>query len=599
MGNLVFQAALGGQVAVSGPNTASSYTIAVPTVSGTFVTTGDTATVTSTMISGPLTSAVGGTGVNNGSSTLTMGGSVTYSGAYTQTWTRTGNTSLTLPTSGTLQTTTGSLASNTGLPLTTGVTGTLPVANGGTNLTSFTANGVVYASSTSALATGSAFVFDGTNVGIGTSSPSTYGNLAVVSSSGTLVAVKGGASANQGGNFSVVKAGSSANLALFGDSANQLGGTPDAAVGIYTASSVPLLFNVGGSEKARFTTAGYLGIGTSSPTAPLTIAGTAATTSQVLNSTGSTTGATYGRWFNTGSDLIWGIESSAGGVLLTGSSAYSAVLYTNSAVSLQFGTAGTVKATLDSSGNLGLGVTPSAWSTAKAFQVYNASMYSTGGNTFLANNYYYNGSNNIYIQNSYATALGLNSGQFQFFVAPSGTAGGTVSFTQAMTLDNSGNLLIGATGVLNSSKLGITFNGNTFNGITLNDSASAFGTGFQYFEISGTNIGSIIRVGSTSAVVYNTTSDQRLKSNIEDAISVLDKLMQVKVRQYDWTEGDLHQDYGFIAQELEPVLSGIVTKGKTEKDMWQLDYSRLTPHLVKAIQELSAKVTALEAKLGV
>ena len=55
--------------------------------------------------------------------------------------------------------------------LTTHVSGTLPTANGGTNLTSFTANGVVYASSTSALATGSSFVFDGTNVGIGVASP--------------------------------------------------------------------------------------------------------------------------------------------------------------------------------------------------------------------------------------------------------------------------------------------------------------------------------------------------------------------------------------------------------------------------------------------
>tara|TARA_R110000868_G_scaffold58070_1_gene179081 strand:+ start:228 stop:1946 length:1719 start_codon:yes stop_codon:yes gene_type:complete len=56
--------------------------------------------------------------------------------------------------------------------LTTHVSGTLPTANGGTNLTSFTAKGVVYASSTSALATGTAFVFDGSNVGIGVSSPS-------------------------------------------------------------------------------------------------------------------------------------------------------------------------------------------------------------------------------------------------------------------------------------------------------------------------------------------------------------------------------------------------------------------------------------------
>lgn len=67
----------------------------------------------------------------------------------------------------------------TGLPLTTGVTGILPTANGGTNLggaTPFTSGGVVYASSTSALATGSALVFDGANLGLGVT-PSAWGSI--------------------------------------------------------------------------------------------------------------------------------------------------------------------------------------------------------------------------------------------------------------------------------------------------------------------------------------------------------------------------------------------------------------------------------------
>jgi hypothetical protein len=188
--------------------------------------------------------------------------------------------------------------------------------------------------------------------------------------------------------------------------------------------------------------------------------------------------------------------------------------------------------------------------------------------------------------------------------------GGVGTATEKMRIDTSGNLCVGSTSPVLSSKITSSFAGNTINGMTFNDTTSSTGAGFCVFSIGGSLIGTITRVASTSAVAYNTTSDQRLKSNIADSQSVIDKLMTVKVRQYDWTEGQVHQDYGFIAQELEPVLSGIVSKGKTDEDMWQLDYAKLTPHLVKAIQELkaindtqaetinalTARIEALEAK---
>jgi hypothetical protein len=131
--------------------------------------------------------------------------------------------------------------------------------------------------------------------------------------------------------------------------------------------------------------------------------------------------------------------------------------------SVQLWTNSSVKATLDSSGNLGLGVTPSAWGTAKAFQIggsgFALSSNAAGaGDGSLTWNGYYNGTNWIYsYTGGVATRYRQNeSGHAWFITADTGTAGDPISFTQAMTLDASGNLLVGGTSLWSSERLGIT-----------------------------------------------------------------------------------------------------------------------------------------------
>ena len=120
---------------------------------------------------------------------------------------------------------------------------------------------------------------------------------------------------------------------------------------------------------------------------------------------------------------------------------------TTSNHSLGFMTNSVVNMRLDSSGNLGLGVTPSAWSGyGKTLEMGASGNYVGANNTgsYVGAAIYYAGGWK-YARNSYAlqyVAEGA-TGQHQWFTAPSGTAGGTITFTQAMTLDANGNLGIG------------------------------------------------------------------------------------------------------------------------------------------------------------
>jgi len=100
---------------------------------------------------------------------------------------------------------------------------------------------------------------------------------------------------------------------------------------------------------------------------------------------------------------------------------------------------------LNSAGNMGLGVTPEGWSLIKGLQVTGGGFFGSYlNNSYMGANWYFDGTNK-YIASDFATQYEQNDGKHAWYTAASGTAGNAITFTQAMTLDASGNLGIGTT----------------------------------------------------------------------------------------------------------------------------------------------------------
>jgi hypothetical protein len=209
----------------------------------------------------------------------------------------------------------------------------------------------------------------------------------------------------------------------------------DGSANFAITASTSLVFSPSSAEGMRLTSTG-LGIGTSSPSYKLDVV--AASSSAIparLKGNASGNNNTQLRFAgnNSGTDL-WAV-----GTEVSTSS-------TGTAFDFYDLTASANRMRLDSSGNLGLGVTPNTWTSVKAIEMGElGSAVAGGGNNILMfyNSYFNSGFK--YARTGAASYYQQTAGTHVWTTAASGTAGNAITFTQAMTLDASGNLFLGVT----------------------------------------------------------------------------------------------------------------------------------------------------------
>jgi hypothetical protein len=393
----------------------------------------------------------------------------------------------------------------------------------------------------------------------------------------------------------------------------------------------------------------------------VTTGDTGTVTNTMLASSAYTAPGTIGSGTaNTGAFTTLTASSTITGTKLipTGTSVTGNGMYLPSANTLGFSTNGTNAVTIDTSQNVGINGAPNTWSLGKALEFGTAGAalwWATSTNVIVTSNMYYNGAYK-YAATAPASFYQQYNGAHNWQIAASGTAGTTATFTQAMTLDASGRLLVGATSAADTTlrtqsgssstdgrveawfstsnngsygvlQLGAANTSTTtecsihfVSGATALGQSPTSANGTQYdwglglspYGVGG-NVFAVACTANGGANVklnYNSTawlagSDERIKDitgNIENALNIISPWRTVFYRLKN--DESKHVKAGLIAQDVLQTLPEVVDipekeyNDKGELVPLSIAYTEIIPVLVKAIQEQQALITQLQADVA-
>ena len=293
-----------------------------------------------------------------------------------------------------------------------------------------------------------------------------------------------------------------------------------------------------------------------------------------------------------GTTAVTGIDINSGtidGVTIGGSSAGEGTFTTFTSTGIDDNATSTA-ITIDSSQNVGIGVSPTQKLEVNGTAVVNQL--------------------NINSASYDNRQLGMDSNGF--FIYNSADA------RYDMVISDTGNVSIATTSTGGNAALTLSIGSFTKGMQFFANNGQASST----FEVSGTTVGSITH--STTSTAYNTSSDYRLKENVEYDWDATTRLKQLKPARFNFiSDADKTVD-GFLAHEVSSIVPEAITGEKDEMQTEEyevtpavldddgnvvteavmgtrevpkyqgIDQSKLVPLLVKTIQELEARITALE-----